>query len=183
MVPRIRVFVRARNVPDRFLAFYGFLCSLNSFFHSPRTAQVMQRNLIITSGCILARERALRLVKRVAQAIDDMKTFPTNEEVLQLCSEDTLQDCIHDVLIDVASFFSWWLPLAALADVCWPDLGPQNDKRASTGLDLRWPTDFICFWPRETPTLFRSITVVLFRWAYTSTKSFLLFFLKIGGLQ
>src|SRR6185437_9660579 len=116
MVPGFRVFVRSRNVPDQFLAFYGFLCSLNSFSHSPGTVQVMQRNLIITNSCILARERALRLVKRVAQAIDDMETFPTNEEVIQLCSENTLQDCIHDVLIDVASFFSWWLPLAALAD-------------------------------------------------------------------
>src|SRR6185437_10944230 len=92
MVPRFRVFVRARNVPDQFLAFHGFLCSRNSFSHSPGTAQVMQRNLIITNGCILARERALRLVKRVAQAIDDKETFPTSE------------------VIDVASFFSWWLP-------------------------------------------------------------------------
>src|SRR6185437_9970217 len=140
MVPGFRVFVRSRNVPDQFLVFHGFLCSLTSFSHSPRTAQVMQRNLTITSGCILARKRALRLVKRVAQAIDDMKTFPTNEEVIQLCSENTIQDCIHDILIDVASFRSWWLPLQH-----WPDLGPQNDKRASTGLDLRWPTDFICF--------------------------------------
>src|SRR6185437_11077114 len=93
-------------------------------------------------------------------------------------SENTLQDCTHDVLIDVASFFSWWLPLAALADVCWPDLGSQNDKRASTGLDLRWPTDFIYFWSRETPTLFRSITVVLFQVGLQ--HNFLLFFLKIG---
>src|SRR6185437_86514 len=114
MVPRFRVFVRARNVPDQFLAFHGFLCSRDSFSHSPETVQVMQRNLTITNSCILARERALRLVKRVAQAIDDMETFPTNEEVIQLCSENALQDCIH-ILSDVASFFSWWLPLAALA--------------------------------------------------------------------
>src|SRR6185437_1974586 len=98
----------------------GFWRAMASFSHSPGTVEVMQRNLTITNGCILARERALRLVKRVAKAIDDMKTFPTNEEVIQLCSENTLQDCKHDILIDVASFFSWWFPLAALADVCWP---------------------------------------------------------------
>src|SRR6185437_4336665 len=53
MVPGFRVFVHARNVPDQFLAFHGFLCSRNSFFHSPRTAQVMQRNLTITNGGFL----------------------------------------------------------------------------------------------------------------------------------
>src|SRR5690348_9034205 len=117
MVPGFRVSVCSRNVLDQFRAFYGFLCSLNSFFHSSGTAQAMQRNLTITNGCILARERALRLVKRVARAIDDKETFPTNEEVIQLCSEHTLQDCKHDILITISSFFSWWLPLAALADV------------------------------------------------------------------
>src|SRR5690348_9495604 len=80
-------------------SFWGCMASfvLSLHFLTPGTVQVMQRNLTITNGCILARERALRLVKRVAQAIDDMKTVPTNEDVIQLCSENTLQDCIHDV--------------------------------------------------------------------------------------
>ena len=40
----------------------------------------MQENLAITKGCVKARERSLRLVRRVAIAIDELDHHPTHEE-------------------------------------------------------------------------------------------------------
>ena len=63
----------------------------------------MQENLAITKGCVKARERSLRLVRRVAVAIDELDHHPTHEEVIQLCSANTIKQCLADFDPDFSS--------------------------------------------------------------------------------
>ena len=53
----------------------------------------MLQDLDMTEGSIKARRRAIRLVKRVAKAMDERKTT-TNEEIIDLCTEMTTGSCI-----------------------------------------------------------------------------------------
>ena len=52
----------------------------------------MQQDLEITEGCVKSRQRALRLIKRVARALAALQT-PTNDEIIALCTENTTQNC------------------------------------------------------------------------------------------
>ena len=86
-----------RAVPGVFLersCSFGSSVVPLSLFHSSRTEQVMQSNVAIASGAIKSRERALRLVRRVAAAIDRSDELPTEEEIIQLCSTYTNRQCI-----------------------------------------------------------------------------------------
>ena len=42
---------------------------------------------------VKARERCFRLVRRVAVAIDELDEFPTDEELIELCSTNTTMQC------------------------------------------------------------------------------------------
>ena len=53
----------------------------------------MQENLRIVEGCVKSRERALRLVRRVAAAIDDLEELPTDEKVIELSTAHTIHQC------------------------------------------------------------------------------------------
>src|SRR5690349_13320966 len=52
----------------------------------------MRKEQEMTDGCIKSRQRALRLINRVAKAIDDREA-KTNEEIVALCTEFTTANC------------------------------------------------------------------------------------------
>jgi len=58
----------------------------------------MQEDLALTDGIVKSRQRALRLITRVAKAVAELKT-PTNDEIIALCTENTTRNCIFLVSI------------------------------------------------------------------------------------
>ena len=52
----------------------------------------MSKDLALTEGSVKSRQRVLRLVKRVAKAIDELKE-PTNEDIIALCTENASRNC------------------------------------------------------------------------------------------
>ena len=49
-------------------------------------------------GSIANRERALRLVMRVAKDIDKLAGLPSNQELVALCTQHTTQQCNHSMV-------------------------------------------------------------------------------------
>ena len=47
----------------------------------------------VALGTLKSRERALRLVARVAKDIDKLETVPSNDEIIALCSQHTTAKC------------------------------------------------------------------------------------------
>ena len=80
----------------------------------------MQKDVEINEGILKSRQRALRLVRRVAKAINELKD-PTNDDIIDLCTEITTQNCT-DIQYTPSSvrFLPRRLSLSTLADYCWP---------------------------------------------------------------
>ena len=70
-------------------------------------------------GSLASRERALRLVMRVAKDIDKRAELPSNKELVALCTQHTTQECNHSLvfylcLVSFTGGFLWqhWLTIA-----------------------------------------------------------------------
>src|SRR6185437_388149 len=102
----------------RFTDFLSFPClASSSFFHRARTVQVAMQDLVNARGSLATRERALRLVARVAKLVDTLSHLPSNQEIIDFCTECTTRQCKGGRLINHhRSSVSWWISLPTLAD-------------------------------------------------------------------
>ena len=77
----------------------------------------MQKDLAITDGSVKSRQRALRLIRRAAKAVAELKT-PTNDEIIALCTENNTENCNSLFLLDFVRYFQGgflfqhWLTIA-----------------------------------------------------------------------
>ena len=78
----------------------------------------MQQDLAITEGSVKSRQRALRLVKRVARALADLQT-PTNDEIIALCTENCKSFCSSKILSDPFTGGFLWQHLLTFAGPKW----------------------------------------------------------------
>ena len=65
----------------------------SSLFHRARIVQVAMQDLVNARGSVANRERALRLVNRVAKLIDTLPRLPSNQEIIQFCTQSTTREC------------------------------------------------------------------------------------------
>ena len=49
--------------------------------------------IVATKALLLQKERAVRLLKRVAQEIEDEETRPNKARIIELCTRHSLKDC------------------------------------------------------------------------------------------
>lgn len=50
-------------------------------------------------GTVANRERALRLVTRVAKDIDKLDRLPSDQEIIELCTQHTTRECKCSILL------------------------------------------------------------------------------------
>jgi hypothetical protein len=75
--------------------------------------------VVATTTLLLQKERAVRLLKRVAREVEDEETRPKRAKIIELCTQHTLRDCTcsHDMSLGVDDWsggyiFLYWIIVA-----------------------------------------------------------------------
>ena len=84
-------------------------CGSSSLFHRARTVQVAVQELQNSRGCLAYRQRALRLVKRVAKLVDSQAELPTKEQIIEFCTQCTTKPCKLRAEFRGGFLWQYWL--------------------------------------------------------------------------